>query len=282
VRPVNLIPADERRGQGTPTRTGPLVYVVLGGLVVALLAVVGMVTFSNRVADREREVAALEKRDAEVKARAQSLSAFITFQQIHDTRTQTLTALAQSRFDWERVLRELSMVLPERVWLVNVTGTAAPEVQVDVAAANPLRGEIDGPALELVGCARSQRDVARLISAIGDIDGVTRVTAAKSAKPTSEVSEGGSTETTDECRTRNFITKFELIAAFDAIPAPPGAMVPPPQPEGGAEPEDGESTDESTASDESGVGDTQAQRAEGEQELADSQAKAKRVQRWTP
>ena len=41
------------------------------------------------------------------------------------------TSLAQSRFDWERVLRELAIVIPEDVWLTNLTATVSPEVQLD-------------------------------------------------------------------------------------------------------------------------------------------------------
>ena len=39
MRPVNLIPAEERRGQNAPLRTGPVAYIVLGALVALLGAV---------------------------------------------------------------------------------------------------------------------------------------------------------------------------------------------------------------------------------------------------
>ncbi len=36
----------------------------------------------------------------------------------------------------------------------------------------------------------------------------------------------GGAVTGDDCRTRDFISKFELVAAFDAVPAPAVAAVP--------------------------------------------------------
>ena len=118
--------------------------------------------------------------------------------------------LATSRFDWQRVLEELSKVLPQHVWLTNLTGTVAPEIRLGDGDANSaFRESIPGPALELVGCARSHDDVARLVAAMRDIDGVTRVTAEDSAKANSNTSAGG-----DSCQTKPSIPQFHLIACI--------------------------------------------------------------------
>ncbi len=245
MRPVNLIPAEDRRGESAPSRAGALSYVVVGALAIAVLGVAALTLASKSVDDKQAEVASLEAQDAELQARASSLSSFASFQTVKDARSATISSLAESRFDWERVMRELSLVLPERVWLVNLTGTVAPGVEVPLSAAVDLRDEVPGPALEIVGCARSQRDVARMIAAVGDIDGVTRVTAADSAKPTAEVA-GGSSDSGDDCRTRNFIAKFSIIAAFDSVPVPPGAAPPvtsaPPPADAAPAPADGSET----------------------------------------
>ena len=50
-----------------------------------------------------------------------------------------MTSLADSRFDWERVMRELSLILPDDVWLTNLTGKASPAVQIDGEANIALR-----------------------------------------------------------------------------------------------------------------------------------------------
>lgn len=227
MRPVNLIPPEERRGERAPARRGALSYLLLAGLGVLLIAVVALGLVSRDISAKEAEVAALETREAEVSARAESLASFANFQLLKDARVATVTALAQSRFDWERVIRELSLVIPKRVWLVSLIGTVSPDVSVEGGEGVGLRSTVAGPALELVGCARSHRDVARLISSLGDIDGVTRVTAEKSEKGGGSAGGGGGDS---DCRTRDFVTRFEVVAAFDAIPVPEGAVPPPASP----------------------------------------------------
>ena len=214
MRPVNLIPTEERRGETAPMRTGPLAYAIVGLLVIVLAAVAAITLLDNKVSDRKAEVATLEQRSAEAQAQVESLASFTTFQQVHDARVQTVQSLATSRFDWERVLHELSRVLPEHIWLTEVTGTVSPEAGVSGGGGgSSLRSNVTGPALELVGCGRSQSDVARLVAAMEDIDGVTRVTAGDSAK--ADGPSGGS----GSCQTRPSIPTFHLTAAFDGVVA---------------------------------------------------------------
>lgn len=232
MRPVNLIPADECRGDRAAGRTGTSSYILIGLLALVLVGVTATVIFSKRVSDREAEVAVLESEVAATQAQADQLSSFATFQQIRDARVATIDSLAKSRFDWERVMREFSILVPDGVWLTNLTGTATPGVQVTNAAGIGQRAEVPGPALELIGCARNQRTVARLIASIQDIDGVTRVLVPTSIKPESDVTAPASSDSvdpgsSDECATRASIPKFELVAAFDGVPVPASASTAP-------------------------------------------------------
>jgi Tfp pilus assembly protein PilN len=225
MRPVNLIPPEDRRGGSAPLRTGPLPYVVLGALVLALLAVVAVVLANNQIAEREGEVAKLEREDATAAAKAERLAAYTEFRTMSEQRVATVSDLADSRFDWERVMRELSLVLPSDVWLVGLTGTAAPGVAVDggsTGETSGMRAAVPGPALELSGCAKGQEAVAGFITALEDIDGVTRVGVQSSDLPEKGSSDAGSGEGSDssgdECRTHKFIAKFAIVVAFDAAP----------------------------------------------------------------
>ena len=144
----------------------------------------------------------------------------------------TVTSLADSRFDWERVMRELSRVIPPYAWLTSLTATASPAVSLGSESSGggsgaSLRSSIAGPALELAGCAVTHDGVAGLVVALKDIDGVTRVgvessalaepgSGAGAATGTGSASEGGSTD----CRTLGFITEFHIVVAFDAAPIP--------------------------------------------------------------
>ena len=224
MRPVNLIPPEDRRGEHAPLRTGLLPYVLLGALVALLIGVTALVLVGNQIADSKNEVAKLESEDAAEAAKAQRLASYTEFRNMSEQRVATVNSLADSRFDWERVMRELSLVLPSDVWLVGLTATASPGVSVEGGGGggdtSGMRAAIPGPALELTGCARGQEAVAGFVTALEDIDAVTRVGVQSSELPEADESGGGggSNNGDDECRTREFIAKFEIVVAFDAAP----------------------------------------------------------------
>ncbi|HVO55424.1 MAG TPA: hypothetical protein VMT37_13515 [Solirubrobacterales bacterium] len=222
MRPVNLIPPEDRRGSQATLRGGPLAYVVVAALAALLLGVVLLVNAGNEVSERKSELTQIESEAAKTREKAASLAAYITVDGIHKLRAATVTDLANSRFDWERVIRELSLIIPGDVWLTNLTGTVAPDVAVNGAASIALRDGVPGPALEILGCGKSQDAVAGFISDLKQIDGVTRVAVQSSKLPGSEVT-GAEDEAAaaSGCQTRKFIAQFEIVAAFDAAPAAP-------------------------------------------------------------
>ncbi|HVY78494.1 MAG TPA: PilN domain-containing protein [Solirubrobacterales bacterium] len=237
MRPVNLIPSEERSGERRPMRGGPLAYVIVGALAAAVLGVALLTITNNQISDSKAEIASLESKVAAVEARAQSLSAYTQFHDLHQQRVATITSLADSRFDWERVMRELALILPGDVWLTNLSGTASPGVSVEGSSGISLRSGIAGPALEMTGCASGQKAVAGFVQALKEIDGVTRVGMQSSALgEASGSSSGGGSSASGTCQTRNFIAQFQLVVAFDAAPVPPtgegeGEAVAPPAPE---------------------------------------------------
>jgi len=255
VRPVNLIPPEDQRGDRAPMRAGIISYVFIGVLAVSLLLVIATALTSKSISDKETEKQSLQAALQEATAKAESLRPFADFRAMQESRTATVASLAQSRFDWERVLRELALVIPEDVWVVNLTGTVTPAVSVEGAAEVSIRDSIEGPALEIVGCAADQDAVAVFIAALEDIDGVTRVGMASSERPEGEAAAAvpsGGEQTNDECRTRDEIPKFELVAAFDAVPVPATAsaspVVPAPLAQPGGEAVPASSTAPPTAS----------------------------------
>jgi Tfp pilus assembly protein PilN len=210
---------------------------VIAGLGIALLAAIALTFTSKQVSDRKQQVANLQQEEQQATAHAQSLKSFTDFRAVQESREATVTSLAQSRFDWQRVLNELARVLPGDVWLTQLEGTVSPGVPIDSGVDIAMRAEASGPALSIVGCASSQDAVAGFVSDLEDIDGVTRVGVQSSQRSdqanatdattgtvtASDSSSGDSTE----CRTRNFITKFEIVAAFDAVPTPETATAAP-------------------------------------------------------
>ena len=283
MRPVNLIPSEHRRGDQAPARTGRVApYAVVGVLAAALAGVSVLVLTGNQISDRKSELAEAKQQSAALEAQAQRVAAYSDFRTVRDQRTSTITSLADSRFDWERVMRELSLVLPSDVWLIKVTGTVAPDIATQESLDIAQRDTIPGPALELAGCATGQDAVAGLVSALHDIDGVTRVGVSKSELP--ELSETGAVAgagTADDCRTRDFIAKFEIVLAFDEAPVPGTATAPPAPSTTAPATSSGEPT--AAAGDSSGVADTRQQENAARQS-ADTQSEKARnaIDTFTP
>jgi Tfp pilus assembly protein PilN len=214
MRPINLIPAEDRRGDQAPLRTGPLVYIVIGALVALLAGVAVLVLTGNEISERKDEVATLEREDAAASARAARLASYTQFEAASEQRVATVQSLANSRFDWERVLRELSLILPSDVSLTELSANGAGGGEGG-STASSLGGAIAGPSLEMTGCAAGQDGVAGFITALKDIDGVTRV----GVQASENVDEAGGTEG-GECAVGGATTQFVLIVAFDAAPVP--------------------------------------------------------------
>ena len=170
MRPVNLIPTEQRPGGRKPLRAGPLAYIVIGALAAAVIAITALVVTNDKVSDRKAEVATLESEKVSVEAKAHALASYSQFASVREQRLSTVTELADSRFDWERVLAELSLVLPADVQLTSLTGTVAPGVNVSGGSGIGMRTQIAGPALEMVGCASSQAAVAGFVEALKDIE----------------------------------------------------------------------------------------------------------------
>jgi Tfp pilus assembly protein PilN len=222
VRPVNLIPPELRRGDNAPLRTGPLVYIVLGALVLVLAGVTMLVLTDNKISDRKAEVVQLHREDAAAKAKAERLAAYTQFQAMSEQRLATVQSLANSRFDWERVMRELALVLPKNVWLISLNASASPgegSGEGESGGGGGLTGSVQGPSLSLSGCTTSQDAVAGFVTALKDIDGVTRVGLESSTATSSNGAAGGEGGGAG-CESGDSMTLFSLVVAFDAAPAP--------------------------------------------------------------
>jgi Tfp pilus assembly protein PilN len=239
MRPVNLIPKDERRGDRAAMRTGIASYVLLGALAMGVLAIAVLALTSKQISDHKAEITQLQLQEQSAVAKAQSLQSFTTFRAAQEARSGTITSLAQSRFDWQRVLNEFARVIPSNVWLIKLAGTVDPTVSVTDGPDLQTRDAAPGPALEMVGCAPSQDAVAGLIANLQEIDGVTRVGLESSERPdatqgtaTAAPTTSDSNATSTDCRTRDFITQFKILVAFDEVPTPATASTTPSVPPG--------------------------------------------------
>ncbi|HEX2087450.1 MAG TPA: hypothetical protein VHF89_17335 [Solirubrobacteraceae bacterium] len=227
MRAVNLIPSDLRRAGGSPGATGQAVYVLLGVLAVAVLMVGAWAVAGRAVANGEADLERVRAEADAAELRAGQLKPYASFHAMRVKRVETVTSLSRSRFNWPFALREVSRVLPSHVWLSSVVGTVAPGVQVEDGsggATTPLRAQLAAPALEIVGCTTSQEQVARYLARLRSIQGVTRVTLARSEKIDISQQKDAAGRSADgsanDCRQNNArIPQFELIVFFEASTA---------------------------------------------------------------
>jgi hypothetical protein len=217
VRPANLIPAEERRAAAGGFGAAPLAYLLVAALLIAVGGVTLLVVTSDQVATHKTELTEARKETASVEAEAGELASYVEFQTTAIQRIGNVTGLANSRFDWERVMREMALILPHDVVLSSFSAS----VRSDVSGGGEsiaLRGEIPGPAISMGGCALGQEGVAGFITALKDIDGVTRVGVQTSAKSGAE-SGSGSVSASGACPSN--ATQFQIVVAFDAAPVAP-------------------------------------------------------------
>ena len=203
MRAVNLIPADSRgggsRSRGPSTGMQIPVYVLLGFLAAAVALVTVYVLTNNSIAARTAKLGNLKTEVTQEQAAVARLGEFTKFASLAQTRISTVHSIAAARFDWNSALSDLAKVIPANTTLQSIVGTVVPGASSGGsggAGTGSLRSGITAPAFELSGCTASQDDVAKLMSQLRLINGVTRVTISDSqmSNTATAASTGGSSQ----------------------------------------------------------------------------------------
>ena len=232
MRAVNLIPSDQRRGGGggAAGRSGSAVYFVLGALGVLVLAMAVYTLTGNQVTSREGDVEKANQEAATLEQQAAALKPYAQFASLSQSRVDTVASLAESRFDWERAMRDLARAMPENVWLTSLIGTVKPGVTFEGGGAGgaggetgSLRSAVQGPAIEMVGCTDSHSSVSRVMARLRTMRGVQRVSLASSEKAAAAAGAtgpggagGAGGANAGDCRNGNSrFPKFQLVIFFD-------------------------------------------------------------------
>src|SRR3954463_3526076 len=124
MKAVNLLPEKHRPRQPTGGQ-GRGGYVVLGVLGAVLVGVLVYVMTLNSINDSKSQIKEATAEAAKLNEEANSLGPYGDFANIKAERVKSVMSLAQGRFDYERLVRELADVLPPDVWLVNAAASAA-------------------------------------------------------------------------------------------------------------------------------------------------------------
>jgi len=217
VKAINLIPSEQRKARPTGERSGGA-YVAVGVLGALLVMALLYVLTANQVNDSTSKAEAASQQADALEAQAKQLGSFTNFATIKQQRLVSVMTTAQTRFDWERLMRELSRVMPENSWLqttdASVSGgdsSSTPSTSSSTSSAEPT-----GPSANLIGCTPKQTDVARLLVRLRQMYRVSDVALNESIR------EPGATETTfDNC---GRFYRFDVTVSF--APTPPASEAP--------------------------------------------------------
>jgi Tfp pilus assembly protein PilN len=175
VRAINLLPRDDARG-GRQAQWVVLVPVVLAVLLTALTCA-GFLSASGKVKSRESEVATLKDELAAIPTPdASKVQSQATLASDEQTRVTALGTALSRRVVWDRIFRELSLVLPDDVWLATLSAKAPVPSSAAAAPAPPAPGTpVAATEFTLDGYTYSHAAVARLLSRLAVVPDLVNV-----------------------------------------------------------------------------------------------------------
>ena len=209
MKPVNLIPSEQRRAKPSGKSSGAA-YVVVGLLSVALVMAVAYVLTTNKVNENQTQAAEAKQEADALEAQAAQMGSFTNFATIKEQRLVSVVTTAQTRFDWERLMREVSRIMPEGSWLkttdASVLGNdeAATQAATGVAPVGPAN-----PSATFVGCTRKQSEVAALMVRMRQMYRVSDVKLNASAQESSDAE-----ASIDSC---GRLYQFDVTVTFEPV-----------------------------------------------------------------
>ncbi len=177
MRAINLLPKDDPRGRSR--QTDP---VLVGGIAafVAVTAVLAawFLSTSTGVADKQERLDAAQAQLDATPVPPPAPEGASQLEQDKSKRIAALSAALSQRLAWDRVFRELSLVLPEDVWLSTLSAKAP-----GAAAAAP---GSTAPGFTINGQTYSHDGVARLLARLALVPHLSGVQLQHSSRATSE------------------------------------------------------------------------------------------------
>jgi Tfp pilus assembly protein PilN len=222
MKAVNLTPAEHRGSAGA----GGPVYGLLGALALMVLLAGFYANTTKSIRETRGQVASVKAQADAAEAKTTRLKPYGDFASMRKQRTDTVTQLATTRFDWAHTLNEVARTVPSDTSLSELHGKTGTGASAQGAPTPPSQagaaGVAAGPTVDISGCTGGQAATARLMVALRRIDGVAEVTLATSqVAAASSAASGSSAASSSGCAGKS--SQFSMTLKFRA----PAAAVPP-------------------------------------------------------
>jgi hypothetical protein len=181
MRPVNLLPARYQPARASGERPG-IGYAAIGALAVILLMIVLYVVTNNGINDAKEKTAKAQAEQQAAEAKIGQLQAYGDFATLKQSREAAVRNVAELRFDYERLMREMALVLPHNTYLTQFTGGTGSAAAASTPTATAGTTTASGPSVTIGGCAPSHPDVATAIVRLRKLHNVTDVNLTSSTK----------------------------------------------------------------------------------------------------
>ncbi len=169
MRAVNLLPADHRRKSLDASARTPLLVAGAGIALVTVAATLVASLAALDASDTRSRLEAVEKAIAELPQPEQTAVNAAELAQERADRSSALAAALTGRVSFDRLLRQISLVLPDDAWLTQLEA-AAPTVSADPAAAAD-----DSAGVTIQGATWTHDRVAVVLARLAAIPTLTNV-----------------------------------------------------------------------------------------------------------
>jgi Tfp pilus assembly protein PilN len=180
MRAFNLMPKDAASGAESKRVNPARLAIAVAALVVFALLGSMFLIANARVADKQAELNDLKGQLAALDIPAQEPAAVPSDPSLiaeRDARTQALSSALSSRVQWDRFLRDISLVLPDDVWLTTmISSGGTPPVNEDGSGPTVEQLEASKSVIELNGFSRSAESVATFLSRVQSMPQVESAT----------------------------------------------------------------------------------------------------------
>lgn len=216
MRAVNLLPKDAERTRSEGGRA-PLLVGAVGAALVTAAVVALVVSTSGTIDQRRADIDLTEAAIASVPQPDKPAANIGLVVQERADRVAALAAALQTRVPMDRLLREISYVLPEDAWLTGLAASAPVSADPNSPpGTTPAQGPSGAPGVTIQGVTYTHESVARVLSRLEVIPSLADVRLTASARVQPQADKTSDAGTTTKQKPKPTVVTFTVSASLRA------------------------------------------------------------------